>query len=312
MSEIRPNIPVFNPEWMQDLTFDTTDEPFEVLQPAAHYREWPKQWIDIDALGLEEPLDAFLDRDPYPLPSLVDREGYYDQDRHFDWWLSGLEDFLKVQSCLKEYGAKPLGEDARMLELGCASGRMLRHAFCQGDGCEVWGCDIKLRHIEWMRNFLPTDIKLFQNTVLPNLPLEDKYFDLVCAYSVFTHIDHMELGWIAELRRIVKPGGFALLSIHGDHCWSQLGPDKPVYNSLMSMRKRFVGWKDFSPEIFQKPMPHSKTVFTWSTARNYNCNVFHSTDYIRKAWGRFFDVLDIIPSGHSGYQDVVVLRKPNQ
>jgi len=36
--------------------------------------------------------------------------------------------------------------------------------------------------------------------------------------------------------------------------------------------------------------------------------VFHSLDYIRNAWGRFFDVVDIIPKGHD-YQDVVVLRK---
>lgn len=310
MHEIRPIIPVFNPDWMQDLTFNTTDEPFEVLGNAATYRDWPRQWIDIDGLGLAEPIEAYLARDPYPLPSLGDREQYYDQERHFDWWLSGLEDFIKVQKCLEKHGAAPLGEGNRLLELGCASGRMLRHAHCQGGGLEVWGCDIKLRHVEWIRNFLPVGIKAIQNTVLPHLPLEDKYFDTVCAYSVFTHIDHMELGWIAELRRIIKPGGFALLSIHGDHCWSQLGPDKPVYNSLMEMRGRMIGWKDLSAETFQQPMPSPKTVFTWSTARNYNCNVFHSTGYIEKTWGRFFEIVEIIPAGHSGYQDVVVLRKP--
>lgn len=311
MSEKRPNIPVFNPDWMQDLTFQTTDEPFEVLHAAFAYRDDPKQWIDIDSLGMEEPLEAYLERDPNPIPSLQDREGYYDQDRHFDWWLSGLDDFLKVQHCLRSSGQRPLGKGSRMLELGCASGRMLRHAHCQGQGCEAWGCDIKLRHVEWIRQFLPTGIKAFQNTVLPQLPLEDNYFDVVTAYSVFTHIDHMELAWIAELRRILKPGGFALLTIHGDHCWSQLGPDKPVYNAIMQMRKRLVGWKDFSPDIFQAPMPRDKTVFTWSTARNYNCNVFHSTNYIKTAWGRFLEVVEIVPGGHSGYQDMVVLRKPH-
>jgi len=54
---------------------------------------------------LEEPLarvaalaelEHWLERDTMPIPATNDREYYYD-DRHFEYWLSGLDDCLKIQ-----------------------------------------------------------------------------------------------------------------------------------------------------------------------------------------------------------------------
>jgi SAM-dependent methyltransferase len=296
------------PDWLKDITFQSGNEPFQPLPAASHHVNSPNQWIDIKSMNLAEPLEKYLERDPYPIPSIADREGYYDQDRHFDWWLSGLQDFLGVHRALTKHGTE-LSQSSALLEMGCASARMLRHVAFQGNGCEVWGCDINLRHVEWIRSYLPPSIKIFQNTILPNLPLEDCYFDAVTAFSVFTHIDDFELAWLAEIRRVLKPGGIAYLSIHGENCWSNLGPEIPVYNALLRMSKDIQGWGKITPEFFKQKLPRDKTVFAWNTARNYNTNVFHSTDYIKNCWGRFFEVLEIIPSGHT-YQDVVVLRKP--
>lgn len=307
---VRPIISSQSPDWLKDITFESSSEEFEPLPSVIHQQDNEKQWIDIDSLGLSEPLDQYIERDPYPLPSIKDREGYYDQDRHFDWWLSGLQDFLNVQTALKKYGTD-LTAGSALLEMGCASARMLRHVAFQSGGCEAWGCDINLRHVEWIRNYLPTSIKIFQNTILPNLPLEDRYFDAVTAFSVFTHIDDFELAWLAEIRRVLKPGGIAYLSIHGESCWERLGPDMPVYNAILRMKKHIADWDNISPEFFHQKLPRPKTVFAWNTARNYNTNVFHSNDYIHQSWGRFFEVLDIIPAAHT-YQDVVVLRKPKR
>ena len=52
-----------------------------------------------------------------------------------------------------------------------------------------------------------------------------------------------------------------------------------------------------------------RTVFWWQTEDGRgDLDVFHSLDYLRGAWGRFFEVVEIVPEGHS-YQDLVVLRR---
>ena len=55
-----------------------------------------------------------------------------------------------------------------------------------------------------MRLLGPTNLRIFQNTILPHLPIEDNSLSLVTAFSVFTHIDDLDLAWIAELRRILS------------------------------------------------------------------------------------------------------------
>lgn len=309
----QPKKPILSealPDWLKDITFASSAKEFKPLPDVSHHKDSPNQWIDIPSMQLEEALENFMERDHYPIPSLDDREGYYDQDRHFDWWLSGLADFTALQRVLAKHSQK-LDANSRFFEIGCASARVLRHVAFQTGGCEAWGCDINLRHVEWIRNYLPPSIKIFQNTILPNLPLEDNYFDVISAFSVFTHIDDFELTWLAEIRRTLKPGGISYISIHGESCWSKLGPEIPVYNALLRMSKDIAGWGEITPEFFKQKLPRDKAVFAWNTARNYNTNVFHSNDYIHQSWGRFFDIVEIIPGGHN-YQDMVVLRKPKR
>ena len=251
-------------------------------------------------------LEEFLDRDPHPLPRTEDREGYQGE-RHYDWWLGGLRDYLCVLSNLNRLGCR-LAPGNRVFELGCASGRVLRHFALQG-GYDAWGADINARHAEWIRLFMPTEIKAFQNTILPNLPLEDNFFDLVCAFSVFTHIDDLEVAWIAEVRRILKPGGVAYLTIHSDDTWDGLKDhDSVIKTQLLSMKDHITEFR-ISEELFKHPMPQERMVFWWPFGASYNCSVFHTKSYIRSAWGRFFEILDIV-RGASSYQDAVILRKP--
>ena len=294
-------------KWIEAITFPTSDKPFKVLPPAAKQTNNKHRWIDVEKIGLEQPLEEYIKRDPFPIPVMEDREFYYGDGRNLDWWLSGLSDLFAIKRILAKYGAVT-SPGFCMLDMGCASGRFLRHVLCQQPDWEAWGCDIKLRHIKWICKYLPKRARVFQNTIYPSLPVPDNHLDLISAFSVFTHIDELEGAWLAELRRILKPGGLAYVTIHGDECWKKLNKDTPVYNSIMKMRKHLREWKNLTAEFFRKPMPQQKTVFTWTTSDTYNCNVFHKTEYIHDYWGRFFEVLEIIPAGHEN-QDVVVLRK---
>ena len=289
---------------IQEITIAGARDTFTVLPCAAEQPRVPVHTVFREGL-LQEPLDAYVARDPSPLPITADREGYQG-DRHFDWWCSGLGDSLAVAQAGARWNVR-LDPGARVLELGCASGRVLRHFATQFNGLDVWGTDISLRHAEWVRLHLPPQIKVFQNTTLPHLPLEDNSCAMVCAFSVFTHIDELELAWLAEIRRILRPGGIAYLTIHSDSTWRQMKPGWPIYDALLNGKAQIADYP-VTADFLGGPLPREKTVFRWSSGKNYNTNVFHTENYIRTAWGRLFGVREIIPAGHS-YQDVVVLQK---
>ncbi len=292
-------------DWTRAFSFESKRLLTAPLDPVSSYLD-TDVWIDVPPDLLAHPLEECIARDPYPLPSTDDREGYSDL-RHYEFWLHGLADRGRIMQTLREHGVQ-LEPGSGVLDFGCASGRVLRHFLCQDEGLEVWGTDINRGHLDWMNCHLPRGQRLFQGTVLPFLPIEDNALRLVYALSVFTHIDEFELAWLAELRRVLEPGGIAYLTIHSEDTWSEIEPDWAVYQDLMSSSESIKEY-DVSLDLFRSPMPQEKVVFRWRTAAMNNTSVFQAKSYIRRNWGRFFDVLDIVRQG-SGYQDVVVLRKP--
>lgn len=276
-------------------------DPESVDIPQEKFRYNPEQ-----RTLLTKKTSWYINNDPCPIPVWADREGYHD-DRHFYWWFGGLIDFLQAQKSYEQY-AGPLREGATYFEFGCASGRAIRHACMQSEKkLTVIGCDINSRHIEWMRYFLPEHIRIFQNTTLPVLPLADNSVDIATAYSVFTHIDDMEFAWLMELSRVLRPGGLFLVSIMSDRIWSAAGHD-PLYAWFARIYKEKYPLCPISDDMFQMPMPEQRVVLWTDQAQLYNVDVFHHGDYVRREWGRFFEVKEIIPAG-SLAQDLVVMQK---
>jgi len=283
------------------LSFDTL--PPALLQDRV---EVPREeWLQFDNVKMERSLDEYLRNDGFPIPTPSDREGYFG-DRHYHYWLSGLKDYLSIKGALDQMGS-PLGGGSVVLDLGCASGRALRHFACHEKGLELWGADINIRHVEWVRRFLDPSIKVLPATIVPHLPIEDNTCSLVYAFSVFTHIDELELAWIAEIRRILTRGGVAYLTVHSDNTWRAIERARPLYENLLAMKEHIAEYR-VTPELFQGPMPTERIVFRWRTSAIYNVNVFHAIDYIKKSWGRFLDIVEVVRDGHN-YQDVVLLRK---
>ena len=78
------------------------------------------------------------------------------------------------------------------------------------------GCDIDGDSVAWCRESLPTG-HFEHASPEPPTPYEDRFFDLVIGCSVFTHLtEPMQEAWLAELRRVLAPGGLLVVSVHGD------------------------------------------------------------------------------------------------
>lgn len=279
--------------WENYITLHSSVAPdFTLLDRASAHLETDARRDSWNALNYSSALKA----DDGPLPEIDDREGYYGPD-HFSYWASGLADATLLMDAAAKHGLKPKS----FLDLGCASGRVIRHFPYAFPGVETYGCDINRLHVEWCNSYLHPDLAVFQNTSIPSLPMEDNSLDMVSAYSVFTHIEAMETAWLMEIRRVLRPGGIAWITVHTEGTLAAMTEDWPIWSPVMNHNDTPKSVHD------DRTFDGDRLVLRWDNSRSYASNVFYKTEYLRKHWGRFFEILEIRPFCPN-FQDVLILR----
>lgn len=115
----------------------------------------------------------------------------------------------------------------RVLEWGCGPGRVIRHLQTSlGAAAEIYGSDYNQATITWCRENFPS-ITFVLNGLGPPLPFEPDFFRFIYSISVFTHLsESISQQWVAELRRIVRPGGILVVTTNGDALQKKMLPDE--------------------------------------------------------------------------------------
>ncbi|MDX6506326.1 MAG: hypothetical protein QOG06_970 [Gaiellaceae bacterium] len=191
-----------------------------------------------------------------------------------------------VREVLGRAGVR-LDEVGSMLDFGCGCGRVTRW-WAGLERPAVSGSDHDTAAVAWCRANL-SFARFETNELAPPLAFGDGAFDVVYALSVFTHLtEELGLAWRDELRRVIRPGGHLLLSVHGEHYRDRLGPDEAA---------RF---------------DRGELVVRWESVAGTNlCSAFHPEAYVRGALADGFDVVAFEPEGAQGnpHQDLLLLRK---
>lgn len=279
------------------------ESPFTDLLLDALQRLTPSHRTELEAMGRDAIL-AEAEADALPVPAGMDRQNYF-VNMDLIYWISGLADRNALLALAKKYGLKI----DRFLDFGCSSGRVLRH-FPRAGISECYGADLCLSDIDWLRHHLPTVTPL-QCAVLPPLPLEDNCLDMIHAGSVFTHIAEFEEAWLCELRRVLKPGGLAYLTIHPERIWAEMSSENHILTRLLLSTPHRVepSYETFTLESVRGSMPYGRMVFRVLCYPVNNTNVVHSDEWIETRWGRVFELVERIPRAHGDHQDAILLRK---
>jgi SAM-dependent methyltransferase len=191
--------------------------PCEIRVRRAGGGEEPVFLFDLPRLEREGPRFARLweevRRRPAPSSDLVARtQGGGNVDAYRDSVVSGL---TTAEALLRRAGAEP---DAltSILDIGCGTGRLLLAWRTADPRHRLVGVDIQEELIAWNREHLPDVADWCVGPLAPPLGLPAGSFDLIQLVSVLTHLPlDLQRAWVAEVRRLLRPGGHALVTLHG-------------------------------------------------------------------------------------------------
>lgn len=102
-----------------------------------------------------------------------------------------------------------------VLDFGSSSGRVTRVLAAVRPDVTWLGCDPNADAVAWAQEHLPM-AEFFQSPLRPPLDLVDGSLDAVFAISIWSHFaEGPALEWLAEMHRLLRPGGRLLLTTHG-------------------------------------------------------------------------------------------------
>lgn len=203
----------------------------------------------------------------------------------------GRQRVADMERALRSIGVS-LDRLGRILDFGSGCGRVARILVERGLGERLSICDVNERAVEWCRDHLPLR-QCVVNGELPPLPFEDASFDLVWCGSVFSHLDRRRQDrWLADLGRVLRPGGTLLASVHGPHAWQG------------ALSERTIARLEQEGMLFVRSNANVGIHPSWYQV------AWHTEAYVRSHWAAFFSIRDYVPRGHAGYQDLVIASKP--
>lgn len=107
---------------------------------------------------------------------------------------------------------KSLSSMDAILDFGCGWGRITRYFLREVIRENMHGCDCLPSMIQICNQTLP-GCEFYKNNPMPPLQYKSGMFDLIYAYSVFSHIsEHAQKAWLEEFHRVLKPDGLLILT----------------------------------------------------------------------------------------------------
>jgi SAM-dependent methyltransferase len=203
-----------------------------------------------------------------------------------------------------EHGTEMLGDFDRILEterrkvvdfknildFGCGCGRFLIPVSLIGDPARFSGTDIDDEAIAWLKQNFSSFKDLDVNKTAPPTKYADGAFDFVFSVSIFTHLpEDMQHAWLKELSRIIQSGGYGIFTTHGPNHFHHLRKEDQAQLLNKGFYYYVGGATDGLPEFYQTS--------------------FHTHEYIKREWSKYFDVVAIHEKGIARGQDGVLVRK---
>ncbi|MGH8177581.1 MAG: class I SAM-dependent methyltransferase [Steroidobacter sp.] len=273
-------------------------------QVFGHLRD--SQWLKILKRSIKEPLIKGV-----RLPGFASSE----MQRHtvgsdYEHTLGEAFNFYTYVKDVCDRNGVPIRQGSEILDFGVSWGRIIRFFLKDVEPETLHGVDTSAEFLGVARQ---TGVPghLHQIDPLGRLPYAEPLFDLVYAYSVFTHLpEHVQDHWLAEIARTLKPGGMFVATVEPPRFLEFFAPldpdDKSLHPWHAAMAKKIRGDAGLSARL-------QASGFTYIPDGDGIDEVYGdcvmTPAYVREHWGRFFEIIDYLDDPQRFWQAVVVARK---
>jgi 2-polyprenyl-3-methyl-5-hydroxy-6-metoxy-1,4-benzoquinol methylase len=221
---------------------------------------------------------------------------------------SGLDDAEAIHDLALTFVDRPLASGLRVLDFGCACGRLARWLPSALPNSEVSGSDVRTAAADWCAANLRGTFR--PNAIEPPLPFPDQSFDLVVSLSVFTHLTRASNErWIRELVRVTKPDGRLLLSMLGTFALFviQRMPHNQAVFEMSAEQARDYARRLANEHWLLHPTSPEILAGIDGVEAGYG-QAFNDETFVRTAWAPWVDVVGVVPAGQGLFQDFYALR----
>mgnify|MGYP002153793461 CR=1 FL=1 len=216
---------------------------------------------------------------------------------------------LSLQSCefytrTKEVFARENGKSlstARILDFGCGWGRLLRYWSKDAPSTNLFGCDPDEEILDICREIRITATLARSDWRPKQLPFNWR-FDLIYAYSVFTHLSPTVFNeCLAAIGSSLESNGVVILTVRPESYLDFRGGElaRLSDSQIEELRKRFER-KGFAFD------PHNRQPVEGEITYG---EAIVSSAYIQKNWALAFDITELGAMTSDPYQVMVVLKK---
>jgi SAM-dependent methyltransferase len=191
----------------------------------------------------------------------------------------------------------------RALDLGCSSGRTLRPLSAAYPQVEWHGADPNRDAVAWAAEHLP-GLRFQPSESDPPLPYPDAHFGAVYAVSIWSHFaEAAARRWFDELRRVLLPGGHAVITVHAHQSIAYYGArgERPP-EQLDEIGRALHRSGFWYANEFGQAGDHGVAHPDWGTA-------FMSLEWLLRAVTPEWAVVDYAVGRNADNQDLVVLRR---
>ncbi len=216
--------------------------------------------------------------------------------------------FYKLVKYSTTQAKNPIQESSRFLDFGCGWGRYLRFFWKDIKEENLFGCDVDRSIVDLCHQLnVPGQI----DVIAPRgkLPYPDSHFDVIMAYSVFTHLPkNIHLHWMREIARVSRPGSTFCLTLEPRRFIDFINdiPESTTvewYKQLLIHKPRLKEYNQIYDSGDLVFMPTNKGV------EDVYGDAAVPPSFIKREWSPYFQVLDYIDDPRQFWQAVLVAQR---
>jgi SAM-dependent methyltransferase len=215
----------------------------------------------------------------------TDNENYY----HF----TGYDEAQKIHNFISQHYLSTGSASLKVLDWGVGSGRVTQY-LQNFPNIEMFGTDIDPVNMASLHAAgLPkSNFRLTQPG--GEIPFDDKTFDAIFGISVFTHLtEEMQFYYLAEIRRVLKPNGIGIFSVHGlPHFFTRINDG----HTLLALTEHGIKVTGSNNDLVQG----------FAASKQLYVNTLHAPEYILRSWSPYFSTVSITQAPLVNTHDLVI------